>query len=202
MNTMKIVVLALVAMVMLFGCATHENPVMPVQNAQSATANPEVSAPYPTPAPILAPLPVPLTGRQPLVSTTQRISAADGGKIDLSYAYWSLLGKVSRSVTLRIPPGALDKDTDITIAFDSVIVGVRFAPEGLVFRIPARMDFTSKGLDLRNVVDGTVYDLWYDSEDGLYERQYADKLGTNVLKGTIGCSDGEIHHFSRYAFGR
>jgi len=198
MNTMKSVILALVAMVMLFGCATHDNPVMPVQDAQSAAALQKLA----TPAPILQPLPLPLLGRQHWVSTTKRIFASEGGRIDLSYAYWSLLGKCSRSASLNIAPGALESDTDITLAFDSAVVGLRFGPEGLVFKIPATLDFSSKGLDLRTIIDGTVYDLYYDSETGLYERQVTNKLGTNLLSGSISCTKGQINHFSRYAFGR
>jgi len=208
MNTMKSIVLALVAMVMLFGCATHENPVMPVQNAQSATANQELSAPMTTPVPILTavpilvPLPLPIAGPQRLVSKTQRISASEGGRIEISYAYWSLLGKVSRYARLEIPEGALEKDTDITMAFDTQVLGLRFSPEGLVFKSPAILDFNSRGLDLRNLLAGTLYDLYYDSETGLFERQDAYEMKTNLLKGEIDCKEGEIHHFSRYAFGR
>jgi hypothetical protein len=188
----------LVAMVMLFGCATHDNPVMPEQNATSAASLQKLESP----APILQGLPLPLWGRSRTVSVTQHIVASQGGTISISYAYWTLLGKCSRDASLTIPPRALDTDMDITVALDSAVVGVRFAPEGLVFKTPALLNFSSKGLDLTNVLSGTVYSLYYDSETGLYQQESCNRLATNVLNGSIGCANGEIPHFSRYAFGR
>lgn len=197
MNAMKSFVLALVAMVMLFGCATHDNPIAPVQDAQTVGALKMAS-----PAPILQDLPLPIWGRPKVVSATQHFVASQGGTISVSYAYWTLLGKCSRDVSLTIAPGALDRDVDITMALDSAVVGVRFAPEGLVFKTPASLNFSCKGLDLSNVLSGTQYYLYYDSETGVYQQEPANKYQTNLLSGSISCTNGQIPHFSRYAFGR
>ena len=197
MNIMKSIVLTLIAMVVLFGCAVQDNPVAPVQDSPPAALQK-----MPSPAPILQTLPPPLLGYQRLIKTTVRIKASTGGTIYLSNAYLAILGLCSRDASLYIPPGALEQDTDITVAFDTQVAGLRFAPEGLVFKTPASLNFSLKGLDLRNLLQGTSYDFYYDSETGIYERQISGSILTNLLKGLLSCQSTRINHFSRYAFGR
>ena len=67
---------------------------------------------------------------------------------------------------------------------------------------PAMLDFTSRGLDLRNLLYGTTFDLYWDGENGVYARQITTKSLTIQLLGSISCLKGQIPHFSRYAFGR
>ena len=104
--------------------------------------------------------------------------------------------------SLTVPPGAVNKDVVVSMAFDTSVVGLRFSPEGLVFNTPALLDFTSRGLDLRNLLNGTTFDLYWDSEDGVYARQVTTNSLTIPLLGSISCLKGQIPHFSRYAFGR
>jgi hypothetical protein len=196
MNILKSFLLALVATVILFGCGPHDNPVATAPDPPSVLskeAPAEIGLTY---------LPAPVSGVQKLIWKSQRIVASKGGTIDLSYAYYSVLGKCSRNASLKIPPGALAHDTDITMAFDTSVAGVRFQPEGLVFKGQALLDYSIKGVYLSTVASASQYSLYYDSENGYYERQTVKKIQADYGKGTLACTDGKIHHFSRYAFGR
>jgi len=149
----------------------------------------------------LLPLPLPLWGDSPGASSTSYITRSSGGKVSVSYSYYSILRKQVRiSATLTVPAGAVDKDTYITMSLDDKYVAVNFKPSGLKFNMPAKLDFNATGLDLSVVPIGVPISLYF--VDFLtVEKEKAGSITANRFYGSLVCSNGEIPHFSRYAFG-
>jgi hypothetical protein len=216
----KLTALLVVAVFLLVGGCSEksESVVSPIDSPSPVTsvrpgANIKAESPIPT-ASIqpgssvncvvrLIELPLPLWGTNPGASSTSYITSSSGGQVRVSYSYTSILRKLVRiSATLSIPPGAIDKDRYITMSLDDKYVGLKFKPGGLKFNIPAKLDFNATGLDLSVVPFGAQLSLYYVNDFGsATEKEKAKKISANAFYGSLVCDDGEIPHFSRYAFG-
>jgi hypothetical protein len=210
MNKFLIVVITGLLILALFGCSDLSNPVNDGHSGvqRPATKATGTAAPSslldPITSVVLQVLPPPASGRQTVVSTTGKITAANGGTLQLTYSYKTLLGLIActRKATFTVPAGAVKKDVTVSMTFDTTYVGVRFSPEGLVFSKPAYLDMSSTGLDLSRILALGSPNLYYDDEKGNYEEQKAQSITISLLTGSLTCKKGEIPHFSRYAFGR
>jgi hypothetical protein len=150
----------------------------------------------------LIPLPTPLWD-SPGSSSTGLITGRYGGRVRVNYSYFSVFGKrVSVSATFTVPPGAIDKDTYVTMSLDNKYIGLKFKPGGLKFKVPAELDFSASGLDLSSVPFGKSVSLYYvDLFGSTFEKVNASGVSAGKFQGTIVCNNAQINHFSRYAFG-
>lgn len=117
-------------------------------------------------------------------TTTVRINAAQGGKVT------DPAGKV----TLDIPAGALDADTDITLAIGAARNGaaadvMEFGPSGLKFKKPAALQVKAASL---TVPDGKKASLAVE-EGGKWV-----PITTSKVEGDGKTVSGTIEHFSSF----
>jgi hypothetical protein len=150
----------------------------------------------------LIPLPTP-SWNSAGSSSTGLITSRYGGRVRVDYSYFSIFGKrVSVSATLTVPPGAVDKDTYVTMSLDDKYIGLKFKPGGLKFKVPAELDVSASGLNLSSVPFGKSVSLYYvDLFGSTFEKVHASGVSASKFQGTIVCSNAQINHFSRYAFG-
>lgn len=216
----KLTVLLVVAVFLLVGgCSEKSQSVLsPIDSPSPVTSvnqgsNAKAESPEPMASiqpgrsincsPKLLQLPLPLWGANQGASSTSYITSSSGGKVSVTYSYTSILRKLFRvTATLSVPPGAIDKDTYVTMSVDDKYLALKFKPSGLKFNIPAELDFNATGLDLSILPFGAPISLYYVNDYGVMtEKENAESISANRFYGSVVCNDGEIPHFSRYAFG-
>lgn len=114
-------------------------------------------------------------------STTTRISAKDGGKVE----------DPSGKATLTIPPGALAEDTDISLSVfsatnDTVTAIYDFGPDGLAFLEPATLEIN---VDAATIGDKSVAVAL--ETDG----QFVALSGSSYANGV---ASAKVEHFSKF----
>jgi hypothetical protein len=151
----------------------------------------------------LIPLPAPMSKNDPGSSSTALITSRYGGRVRVDYSYFSIFGKkVNVSATFTVPPGAIDKDTYVTMSIDDKYIGLKFKPGGLKFKVPAELDLSASGLDLSALPFGKSVSLYYvDLLSGTFEKVHTSGVSAGKFQGTVVCNNAQINHFSRYAFG-
>jgi hypothetical protein len=130
------------------------------------------------------------------VSVTKRITVRDGGTVQLTSFGWGLY--VSASLTFQ--KWAVSRDVDITMTMDDQTLSFDFGPDGISFSKPAMLDVYARGLYLFGIPPGKKVKLFYIENDQSVEMN-AKKISFNAWTGELSCDNGEISHFSRYAFG-
>lgn len=132
----------------------------------------------------VTPVAAPSTGN--VVSTTRQVSALLGGTLNAGRH------------TLVIPPGALNKDTIITlrdVTGDRGRVECEALPEGLKFRIPATLFTRFSDLKLPQ-----GYTMYWVVDEGTNSEEWIP-VGGEISAGNIGIS-ALLYHFSNYAPGK
>ena len=178
----------------------------PVNSVPDKSAQPQVSQKSVT----FIPLPKAPTGLKKELAVTKWISARNGGMMNITYNY--PVAGTSRQITvlatLRIPAYALPYSQYLTMRLDdqtlsgSVDMNVVFGPHGTRFLKPALLSIVTTGLDLSSIPqDANVQLYYYNSDVDTYEPMIVKSEQFNLHSGMIQCLDGELPHFSRYAFG-
>jgi len=124
---------------------------------------------------------------------TRNISASLGGEIHVksesgTYDYY-----------LYVPPGALGKDTDITMAVvsqDEAMIDL--GPDGLWFLKPVTLRMGIKPELKKQGIQGKIGIYWYNPDSEKWE--YQDGTAHMNEEGKI-VAETALHHFSRYALG-
>lgn len=132
------------------------------------------------------------------------IRANTGGEINMSERFRTntRFKTASISASFTVPPNGLSKDTFIMMVFDDSNLLIEFSPHGLEFNIPAKLSYTVTGLDLSSVpVDAEIKLYYINDQTGLFEEMRSGSILHDRESGSISCIDGEIPHFSEYAFG-
>jgi hypothetical protein len=135
------------------------------------------------------------------ISATANVTVKTGGKLKVNYYEGN---SFYLDFSLTWDPEAVSNDftasmtTDVTYLMSTV--DLTFGPHETYFLKPALLTIDVKGLDLSWIPKGTkaLY-LYYDNA-GKWQKM----PGTVVFdrsKGTLSCKDGQLPHFSRYAFG-
>ena len=95
-------------------------------------------------------------------------------------------------VRLTVPPGALERDTYITVRqIGDGVLEAELEPHGLQFKAPVRLEFNLDGLSYDPALDWGVY--WLNETSGVW----VDQGGT--LNGVV--VGGDLWHFSIYGPG-
>lgn len=132
------------------------------------------------------------------------VSANSGGKLEIKEQFRtkSEFKTATLTATLSIPKNGLSEDRYILMMLDDSNLQIKFNPHGLQFNVPAKLTYTATGLDLSSVPLGTEIKLYYyNAETGLFEEMRSGSITYDIKSGTVTCLDGEIPHFSIYAFG-
>lgn len=129
------------------------------------------------------------------------ISAKDGGSIVFNYKFKG----VNIAGSLYFPPGSVSQDLTASLAMDNQTIkelNLSFSPSA-VFLQPALLNLNASGLDLSWIPPSAKIGLYYYNPDtDLYEQMVVQYVGVNQSQGTLTCKNGQIPHFSRYAFAR
>jgi hypothetical protein len=140
------------------------------------------------------------------ISDSKAINAEKGGKLEVSDTYQGKNGTVSVSASLTVPKNALPCDETLTMTLGeetvSGSVDVIFGPHGTKFLVPALLNIDAHGLDLSMIPPNANVQLYYlNLDNNTYELMVVKKTSFDIKQGQIKCQDGQLPHFSRYAFG-
>lgn len=131
-------------------------------------------------------------------------STESGGELKISARFNTnnQFGTSTLNATFTLPANALKADSYIAMTFNDYKLQIQFNPHGLQFNVPAKLTYTATGIDLSSLPDGAEIKLYYVNEDsGSFEEMHSGTITYDKALGTISCVDGEIPHFSEYAFG-
>jgi hypothetical protein len=147
---------------------------------------------------------------QKIVGDTALITPEQGGKLSLAfkYRYTSSTGDqrvLDARMTLTFPRGAVEDSIVASLRLDDEVlkssVDITFNPHGSTFLKPALLDVDIRGMDFAGYSPKDKLWLYYD-DNGTWVKMAAKKVEFDLKEGKLKCDDGELPHFSRYAFGR
>jgi len=138
------------------------------------------------------------------------ITPANGGRIELNFqsSYLDSAG-MTRNLDVRMsltfPPNAVTESLVATMSLDDQVlrstIDLTFGPHGTAFLRPALLDVDVRGIDLSGLRPQDRLYLWY-KDNGTWVRMDAQSIQVDVQQGRVRCNNGELPHFSAYAFGR
>ncbi|MCL5029168.1 MAG: hypothetical protein M1480_09130 [Bacteroidetes bacterium] len=134
------------------------------------------------------------------LSISKNIDGSTGGILVLTSGFKGDDGsKVGVFATLKIPRGAFDGNTLISMSADLEYAGLDFAPH-MVFNKPLSLNLAFSGLNLEElgIKDGSVG--FYNVDNGNLIPVPNSGVFVNYETGTIRVVGAQIDHFSRYAF--
>ncbi len=145
-----------------------------------------------------------------LAADTALITPELGGRlqVDVKYHYLDSVGLIQvlhASLSLTFPPYAVMDTLVATMSLDDQVlrstVDLTFGPHGSVFLKPAVLDVDVTGLVLSGLSSKDTVYLWY-KDGATWVKMEAKRVDINATSGHLKCQDGELPHFSAYAFGR
>ncbi len=138
-----------------------------------------------------------------VIPVSQRITADSGGVLKLQYDNGSSLYHFAIDASLTFMPHAVNSDVTVTMSLDDSLVLLNFEPS-MTFNIPAQLNVQATGLDLSGFATSSGFNLyWHDPITGAWVAMPAQAIVvTAAVSGTLACMNGQIPHFSVYAFGR
>jgi hypothetical protein len=145
-----------------------------------------------------------------IVADTAVITPEHGGRLELDFKYSyvdtdGVTRKLDASLSVTFQPHGVTDTLVATMSLDDQVlrsnVDLTFGPHGSTFLQPALLDADVSGIDLSALSPKDRVYLYY-IDNGNWIRMDAKKIDVNVKKGQLKCQDGELPHFSAYAFGR
>lgn len=196
MRTLSLLFLGVLLTVLVIGCRS-DGPLSPQ------------SGPEATPEPDFIKMPANLSLHK-VVTDEALITPERGGelKLEFKYKYTTSAGTqrdLNVKMRLTFPAGAVDDSVVARMSLDDEVlrssVDITFNPHGAMFRRPAILDAEVRGMDMAGFNPHQRIWLYYD-DNGTWVKMVAKKIAFDYKDGLIKCDDGELPHFSRYAFGR
>jgi len=136
-----------------------------------------------------------------IVTSSAFITAKDGGTLTLSYT----TSTSSLNLNIDFPPGAVSQDITVSVSLDDTMKTIRvtFSPSPTYFLKPAQLDVYATGLDFSGLPSNAQLNFYYYNEGtGTWEQMPTKLLSENIQQSWLKCVDGQVPHFSIYAFGR
>jgi hypothetical protein len=140
------------------------------------------------------------------LSDTQEITVNNGGQLRIQYTEPNpATGKKAFELDIKLTfdKRSVSNDFQASLQLDAQYlmnqVNLEFGPHGTTFLTPARLEITVKGMDLSGLKQTDKVYLYYD-DNGKWARMNGD-VKINPSEGKLECKNGELPHFSRYAFG-
>ena len=131
------------------------------------------------------------------------ITPSSGGVIQYSDSYQSVDGEVSINIKLNFPPGAVADSMVVSVDISNEEltgdVTMDFGPSPTSFLKPALLTFSVTGINSTLPSDPNTVQFIYD-DNGVYVPMDAKKISVDTNKGELSVLDGEVPHFSRYAW--
>jgi hypothetical protein len=149
----------------------------------------------------LVPLPRPKDGRLAKAVAKGLVSARFGSVQRLGYSYVAAGGKdVHITATVYFPPGAVNRDTVITVRMDNSSLALKFEPEGIIFRRPGQLVVSATGLDFSVMSARVPISLYDRGEDGAGRRMMASRVWARPTSGWLVSYGNQIPQSSQYVF--
>jgi hypothetical protein len=189
----KLQLIAALMAFFLYGCSEQSSLVNPVQTSSNGSALGKGGKKVLTVG----------EGEGQIHMASQRIIASTGGTVRLQGSYGRGSRIVDYNLSISFGPGALPRDTTISICIDEATFGVNadvtFAPCGLVFNRPGVLLLYANNVDIA-LQNGPLSLTYYDS--GTWQPM-PNSWGAYLTNdhGYV-VAGAQIPHFSRYAFGR
>lgn len=138
------------------------------------------------------------------VTSTKYILASAGGTLSVNYRDYDLETgqRLAIKASLEVPANALSQGTWLSMELNEEVLGFTFGPHGTVFAVPALLNIAAKGLDLSSVPADAQVNLYYlNDATGEFVVMQSEGLTVDRARGILICRNGQLPHFSRYAFG-
>jgi hypothetical protein len=137
------------------------------------------------------------------LSVWGQVTQKNGGELKLDYKE-NVEGKFELHVKLKFEKGTVSNDFDASLSMDANYlmnnVNLEFGPHGSYFIRPAKLEIVVRGMDLSGFTDNDKIYLYYEDSGQWTQMQGDVKISVN--EGKLECKNGELPHFSRYAFCR
>jgi hypothetical protein len=146
-----------------------------------------------------------------IVADTAVITPEHGGRLELDFKYSyvdtdGVTRKLDASLSVTFQPHGVTDTLVATMSLDDQVlrsnIDLTFGPHGTTFLKPALLDVDVKGMDLSGLRPHDKVYLWYVDSTGEWIRMDAQFVHINIPQGRLVCNNGELPHFSAYAFGR
>jgi hypothetical protein len=146
-----------------------------------------------------------------IVADTAVITPEHGGRLELDFKYSyvdtdGVTRKLDASLSVTFQPHGVTDTLVATMSLDDQVlrsnIDLTFGPLGTTFLKPALLDVDVKGMDLSGLRPHDKVYLWYVDSTGEWIRMDAQFVHINIPQGRLVCNNGELPHFSAYAFGR
>ncbi|MFQ5602954.1 MAG: hypothetical protein ACE5HS_06765 [bacterium] len=125
------------------------------------------------------------------------VTVKEGGKLKLKYKN----DDVKVKVKLQVRPKTINRDAELTLVLNPLMLDMEFGPADIIFSSPAMLNIEAKGLDLSKA-DPDKIDIYYVNPlTNKWEKIAREKVKVDIKKGSIKVVNAEIEHFSRYAVG-
>ncbi len=139
-------------------------------------------------------------------TTSETITVQSGGKLQIHYAEDDPVGgkdALKIDVEVRFAPGSVSDDFVASMTADAnyamTSLNLSFGPQNVTFLKPAEVKMHVTGMNLSRLPAGAELRL-YLVEDGTWVPM-PGTVTFNARTGEVKCLDGQLPHFSRYAFG-
>jgi hypothetical protein len=143
-------------------------------------------------------LPRPMHKSIPFLITPQ-----SGGVLHYSDSYQSADGPVTIDIKLNFPPGAVADSMIVSVDISNEEmtgdITMDFGPSPTTFLKPALLTFNVTGVGSTLPSDTSKVEFVY-LDNGNYVPMDAKKISINSNQGTLTVLDGQVPHFSRYAW--
>jgi hypothetical protein len=147
-----------------------------------------------------------------ILATTTVITPEHGGRLVLNFRsdvdghHWTHdqgTQDLEVKMSLTFPPHSVTDTLVATMSLDDQVLlsNVTFAPHGSVFLMPALLDVDARGIDLTGLKPTDRVYLWY-KDNGTWIKMKSKSVKIYIKEQRLVCQDGELPHFSAYAFGR
>lgn len=133
-------------------------------------------------------------------SETHTIDGAVGGVIYVNHKWVNEINRTSRlSAVLEIPAGAFKGELTFDMIFDLDNLALELYPSPFTFDKPVKLDLVFKNVDLGDFDPET---FTFNYLDGEFEDMVYESVDYDLDSGTLMVVGAELHHFSRYGWGR
>ncbi len=184
---------------MMIGC--EQDSLVGIQSEPTIGQEPDfVAMPKPEPG---APL-------SKLITDYEMITPEKGGQLRVAfgYNYYTTSGlrkQFQVMLSLTFPPYAVSDTIVAAMTVDDLVlrsrVDILFNPHGSTFLKPAYLDCIVNGMDVAGYAPTDQFYLYY-YDNGTWVKMITRRIDFRYDQGALMCENGELPHFSRYAFGR
>jgi hypothetical protein len=183
----KLLTIAALASLFIFGCNEETNIVSPVDGSPTRQLT-LISLPAPSDLTV-----------ESLYTEEMQIVGEDGGTFQSEYSYeGGPTGLVTINSNLQFLPNAFTGTVDISQTFNTETASVTFGPS-MQFSIPVVYNLTISGVDISDL-DPNTLGFVYIAADGSIQECIYDSVSMNAATGTLSVTNAQLQHFSRYGF--